>query len=390
MTTAIPIVTDGVLQSFASLSIASDAGKYIDENGVMQSASANTARRQYNSTVGKHGLLVEKARENLCLWSEDVSNAAWVASNVTKGSTSTNDPEGNANTTCELTASDANGTVLQTVTSAVNEHGYGVWLKRKTGTGNIYITPNGGTYWQACEVTSEWQKFDVGYWVDILDPQVGIKIETSGDSVFFWGSVLETGYDEAGSYIKTEGVSASRVGDVIKITDAVTDIGLNGTGYGVYSKHSWYRNIQSGMANCPWSVNLSGTMERVYPRRNGLNDFDIVCTSSWGTVAILAIDADENFVVNAAYRSAVGIEANNFRSAFESETPATDTAGACPSPTIFEIGCNLGINQLDGEIFDLDFFATRPTDEELDNLASIGALYPNINTLLATNRRRRR
>jgi len=182
---------------------------YEDVNEVLQTeTNDDVAVHTYDGGVAQ-GVLLEDARTNLCLYSEDTSNAAWVASNMTKGSTSTTTPAGDSSTTVELTASAANGTLLQTVTSASDNYVYSVFLQRKTGTGNVDITVDGGTTWTTKTLTGAWTRFDVTD-ASETNPQVGIRIVTSGDAVNFWGSMLEKDADFPSSYIKTTTASATR------------------------------------------------------------------------------------------------------------------------------------------------------------------------------------
>lgn len=140
------------------------------------------------------GGLVEEPRTNYCLYSEDLSNAAWVASNVTKSSDGVDLPSGQVGTAETLTASAGNGTLLQTITLASAVNTFSVYLQRKTGTGNIDITLDNGGTWTTKTLTG------VGTWdrVDFTgsaaaNPIVGIRIVTSADAVQMWGAQLATG-----------------------------------------------------------------------------------------------------------------------------------------------------------------------------------------------------
>ncbi|WP_328277775.1 SGNH/GDSL hydrolase family protein [Sphingobium sp.] len=76
---AVPFRFNGALPANATLTRAS-SGTYINSAGVRQTATSNVARFQYRLFEGlwiAAGLLVEPATSNLCLYSEDFSNAYW-------------------------------------------------------------------------------------------------------------------------------------------------------------------------------------------------------------------------------------------------------------------------------------------------------------------------
>jgi hypothetical protein len=115
------------------------------------------------------------------LWARDMTNAAWVASNVTVAKTQTGF-DGTANAASSITASANNGTVLQTITLASSTVLYSADIKRLTGTGTLEMTVDGGTTWTAITgLTSIYQlKFIVQ--AAVTNPVIGFRIGTSGDS----------------------------------------------------------------------------------------------------------------------------------------------------------------------------------------------------------------
>lgn len=127
---------------------------------------------------------------NQLLYSQLFSNAAWVKTNVTLTATQT-DP--NAGTEAfTLTAGAANATMLQSValTGSANRT-FSIYLKRKTGTGNISITVDGSTY-SVETTTGSWARFDTTLTASGT-VTCGIKIATSGDEVYAAWAQLEDG-----------------------------------------------------------------------------------------------------------------------------------------------------------------------------------------------------
>jgi len=78
---------------------------------------------------------------------------------------------------------------LQTWTAEAVSYTFGVWLKRKTGTGNIQIAADSGT-WTTVTITSSWALYTVTQTPAAGSKSAGIRIVTSGDEVYAWGAHL--------------------------------------------------------------------------------------------------------------------------------------------------------------------------------------------------------
>ncbi len=159
------------------------------------------------------GLLVEEGRTNLALWSRDMTNAAWTATDMTVAQTATG-ADGTLNAASTLTSTATNSTVLQSVTAGAAFYTYSVWLKRLSGTGLVQFTVDNGTTWTTAVLTSSYQQFQVPK--SAANPVFGIRIVTSGDSV-----AADFNQTEAGSFatspIVTTTVSVARAADVITL-----------------------------------------------------------------------------------------------------------------------------------------------------------------------------
>ncbi len=137
------------------------------------------------SASSLEGYLSEPAATNNLLYCRDLTQAAaWTASNVTTAKTATG-IDGAANSATTLTASANNATILQprTLTSAARSSS--AYIKRRTGTGNVYITRDGGTTWTditASLSTSSWYRAKIEN-SSVTNPSVGFKLATSGDAI---------------------------------------------------------------------------------------------------------------------------------------------------------------------------------------------------------------
>lgn len=175
----------------------------VTSTGETWTANGNTSIEGGNFPVahwdeeGPLGYLSEGARTNLCLYSNDFSNAAWVATNVTKTDNAAIGPFG-TKTAASLEATAANGTVIQdlgAIASAIKAGGF--WLKRSNGTGNIDLTLDGGSTWTTVDVGNYWRRFEISQ--TLADPDFGIRLVTSGDIVF-----IEGGQVEAAAFLSTD------------------------------------------------------------------------------------------------------------------------------------------------------------------------------------------
>jgi hypothetical protein len=147
---------------------------------------ATTGTRRYGLAIDHdpvlgRTLLIEAGISNICLWSSDLTNAAWVKSNMTTALTAT-DPFGYVNSATTITATAANATALQAITNASSTKFTSVFLKRRTGTGNVDITQDNGTTWATQAITSSWARYATAE-ATVLNPIVGIRLVTSGDAV---------------------------------------------------------------------------------------------------------------------------------------------------------------------------------------------------------------
>lgn len=131
-----------------------------------------------------NGIAVEGgSNTNLALWNRDWTNAVWTKTSITAAKTATGlDNTANAATT--LTATSGNGTALQAFVLAAATRAACVYIKRRTGTGAIEVTANGGTNWT--DVTSS---ISTEAWYRTLvtntaaNPSIGVRIVTSGDAI---------------------------------------------------------------------------------------------------------------------------------------------------------------------------------------------------------------
>jgi len=232
----------------------SSIGTYVDENGIIQTATADTPRFDHDPTTGESlGLLVEEARTNINDYSVDTSS--WT--NTTGGSISITLNAGiapdNTNTATLIATSTGSG-FIGNAASYTSGSTYTFSAYFKAGTGDqatILLTSSGGTAGRWNNGTSnlertfdltngtsstsgfavpptDWSIVDAGngWWRCSITATATLTFtatqqlarNTVGNTTFYgWGWQIEEG-DFATSYIPTTGTALTRSADDVSIT----------------------------------------------------------------------------------------------------------------------------------------------------------------------------
>jgi hypothetical protein len=337
----VPVFSAAGTTGLSTETVDADGTYEEDFSNLIVGASANTAR------ITPNGMLSEVASTNHALYSADMSNAAWVKSNMAVDSDSHIDPSGNANTTCELRATAGNATILQTVTIASAAFRYAVYLKRKTGSGNVDITiDNGGTWATKTINSTSWTRVDVGK--TAANPIFGIRIVTSGDEVLATFNQMEPQAAPT-SYIPTEAASVTRSADVFTYPSSGNIAASAGTviAHTVPISDATGRSANGQL----FSTFAGGDADGVLVNVTSANVAQLLVKSGNSTVANLSglevISESTGAVVAAAWA------ANDFRLYTDGGDEQADTSGAAPTTqnaSLF-IGCrNDSALQLNGTI----------------------------------------
>lgn len=195
--------------SFTPTFTRSTSAWYIDENGDLQSVSSGNGRFRTDL-----GFLSEPQITNLIPYSHDFSQ--WTASGSLTVTGSNEDGPRGASTMTLLSAEAANQTLIYDLGSVASYQGtFSIWIKRKTGTGNIELTRDGGSTWT--DISSEING-DTPTRVRIIqtlaDPDVGVRIVTSGDEV--WVDLAQDEeHPDYTSNIVTDGSQVTRNADAL-------------------------------------------------------------------------------------------------------------------------------------------------------------------------------
>ena len=335
-------------------------GTFVGSNGLIQTAATNVPRFDHGPTTGESlGLLVEEARTNLILQSEDLLTT-WTA-NDGLSRTANQVVAPNGSTTADLLAS--NGTLigyLEQPNASSNQfvsgtaYTYSVYLKKantstcvtllfgstfNSGGGNPAITwnldtgiptfTNGatgsmtavGNGWYRCIVT------DTATQTETRNQQWLRMASGSGD-VYAWGAQLEAGSFPT-SYIPTTSATVTRAADVASIT---------GTNFS-----SWYNQTEGTF----YSENrIGGFQANNYPNVFSAND------STNNNII-------NNYRLDYAIRYTYGVTAGGVLQTSFNQSPAIAAGAVAKMATA--VATNNGILVVNGTEQGADSSLTMPT-----------------------------
>jgi len=396
--------TSGITPLFSRAS----TGLYFDASGVLTTASINGPRfdHVYNgsSWVSK-GLLIEEQRTNLCTYSSNQLNAAWVAFNSTIAASSETDPVGctNAFRIAETTASNQRHLVYNTITPSASTFTYSVfakaqerswlqliayddpnlyytWFNLSTGVvgtnaaGNTATVTSIGNGWYRCSVTrtvssTANQYFQAGpansdnNTAYAGDPTKGLLV---------YGAQVEIGSFPT-SYIPTTTAAVTRSADVCQIT------GTDFSGFWNASEGSFACEVNplggNTIANQGIVTANDGTFSNVLGQirnlQNTNGDYGAFCRAS-GTTTMSIVRAAGSTQVGVTFRAATGFKANNCADSLNGGAVITDSTVTLPTVNRLTIGdFHTGANTiLNGHISRLRYYNTRLTNSKLQELST--------------------
>jgi hypothetical protein len=398
----------GVFVYGAQLSNSASLDPYVPTPAAAPSSTAYYGPRlDYDPvTLQPRGFLVEEARTNSLLYSEDFSQSAWTdaapGSTVTVAANDTTAPDGSL-TADRLTAATGgtNGMARQIRTLVASTTYTGsLFVKASTSTqsrillrdtsagtnfADATLTWSSGVPSVAGGATGTWTVTAFGNgWYRVAgtgatgataSPGVTFSVfpDTAAgtNAIFAWGAQLEAGAF-ATSYIPTIASTVTRSADIATISGSLfsqwyrQDEGA----FVVEGSRLFGGNSYAALAVARASGGITDRVDMGLGTGQGgsagiFRDDVIV-----GGVNQAALGDFAAFAANTPYKGALAYAVNNFASATSGANLATDTSGTVPTVALLDIGNRNSGNQLNGHIRSIRYYPVRAADFQLQALTT--------------------
>ncbi len=329
-----------------------------DSAGLVVTAASGAHRLDHDKDGNRLGLLVEEARENLSLWSDDWTNAAYdTVTNLTPLKDQTG-ADGVANSASSLLATAANAIITQSITNASATRVYSVHIKRLAGTGNIELTQDGGSTWLDIKALIDGTSFTQVATVAaaVTNPVVGIRIVTDTDKIAVQYGDSEIGPLES-SPISTTTASVPRALEVVLVaTSAWAYSTVSGTWFAEF-------DYPGSQADRMFFEHETDGSDRLASSVGGAANFSILY-SDGTTQANLVGTADVG-----ANKIATGYAVDDFVFAHDGAVVSTDTSGTYDiTPDTLSVGganSTPGSAVLGSHIKEVVYYRSRLSDADL-------------------------
>lgn len=289
----------------------------------------------------------------------------WVLSSATALRTSVG-ADGVANSATRVTATGANGTVLQSITLASSSRVQSARVRRVTGTGTVEMTTNGGTDW--FDITSLINSSTYTLVVDtartVTNPQVGFRIVTSADAIDVDFAQNETTISS--SPIPTTVVSVTRA------AESLADITL-GDWFNPLEGALYFRGSVRSLTGLTENILVldDGTSNEIIRiTKNTSNVIQMLMTDGGVTQAAIsgsAFVADTDTAVIARYR------VNDCALSQDGSTVSKDTSCTIPTPTALKVGRRVtNTNPANFYIRQFAVFGIGPSDNDMSSYSLTG------------------
>jgi len=364
------------------------SGSYTNADGTMQTFSSNTLR------YGTSGLLVEEARTNILLYSQDQSNAAWsnAAGVVTANAAAA--PDGTTTATrIAQSASNVQQVVTQSVSSTSTAHAVTVYVKKDTYDSVRLVVSNAavtsyaaGVYtfstdsfsfaapvnWTvttsfSTALANGWVRLTlivstpsattVGLWVGPSNVATATLAGNISNTIFVWGAQIEAAAFPT-SYIATTSSSAQRAADVVSL--ATSGFAYNASAQTIYAQYSSWVPV-GAFLGVAWSLNnVAGTPQL---GQNGSSQ-PLVWLASVGNLM-----TGSAMTRNVTLKTATAVQASNHGFSQNGSIVTSADANAIVSGTSFRFGSG-GNGPLNGYLNRLAYWGSRVSNANLQVLTS--------------------
>lgn len=371
--------TSATLDSRITFTRAS-SGTYFDSTGTLQTATTDVPRFDYNpSTLAPLGLLVEEQRTNLCLYSEDLSNAAWAkGAGVSATYNTTTAPDGTT-TADTLTLSGTDNGIYQSITvNASTTYTWSWWVKLGTMAAADFkfaIYDNTAAAFIAQDIvptqtpnSTGWTRISYTFTTPVGCTSIRVYVFRNGTvsagTVHVWGMQAEPGTMST-SYIATTSASVTRAADQPAIT------GSNFLNFWNATQGTLFATVDSA-GSAPGGVSIvasaddgTGGNRIQFRRTTTAGNFQGVITTAATNVFNQNLTG---WASGAVKNIALAYSENNSNMAMNGVSGTLDTACTIPTVNQLLIGYASGTGWVNGHIQRFDYYARRLNDAELVNI----------------------
>ncbi len=345
----------------------SSTATYFDANGQLQTAAINQPRIDFDPLTGEcKGLLIEEQRTNACLYSRDLTNAAWTKTNCTTALTQTG-IDGTTNSASLLTATAIDATCLQTLTLSSSARAQTAYVKRSFGAGQVSMTMDNGSTWTdiTAQINSNtFTRVSIPSQT-LANPTVGFKLADDTDAIIVDAVQNE---DDAvpSSVIITTGSTVTRNAETAKI---------DGDHFNFYQQ-------SKGCFVASYIASVSASVRYVFCASNASvqNRVQLYLQTNDASIFFIA----ESNVQQAAITGGTNIGTTNSQTAayvlddcatsMNGDTSVADSSCTMPSNcTQLAIGGNYlttPTQQLNGHIRRLAYYPQRISNSEIEALSN--------------------
>jgi hypothetical protein len=252
----------------------------VNADGLIESTVANQARLDYDfdNPQDPH-LLLEPTRTQVAHYTNAISSAnGYGLINGTLTTNSHTAPDGtNEASTFAATSSLGQFQKVKIGSSGV-QYTVSVYVKRKTGTGTVYLRAIENTN-TAVTVTNEWTRVSLTVTSTSTNLRYGMALATSGDEIYVWGFQVEAGSYATSLTPNSAGADITRTADSctkVSFADMPTDYPFTAFWQGKidnYDSSGFTSQVPFSLAatgtfNCYFALNFYSTTQLTLRRRN--------------------------------------------------------------------------------------------------------------------------
>lgn len=360
--------------------------------GLIETVASGVAGFDHNPvTLVSLGLLVEEARTNICLQSEDLSTT-WDNTDSTESTNTQTAPDGlsTADTVTNTHASNT-GYMFQNFISTTVAYTYSHYLKAGTSSatqlgivdqGTLEVTAtfnlSAGTAAEGVgspdsfgieDVGNGWFRCHVTHTFSTAGASDTIRLGNDGanaSTVHAWGAQVEVGAFPT-SYIKTEGSSVTRNKDEVNTTDVSWFTNTAGTFYVAASLP-----VDGNDQACAFTLEADISNNITMRYRTATTLIEIAHNTGTGDDGL--VSPAGAYTAGSPHRTAMAFAANDGAAVTDGGSVSTDSTLGVPTTNALDtlrIGFDLlGANHWNGHIAEIRYYNVRKPNQFLEDLSN--------------------